>query len=236
MTPRYQPAPMQSLQRAGGRPGGPQEKTPQELERQRAFDLSRNASDYGLAGHVTDPNTGATYSTSGAGASSSGGGDDYDIDRLAAMFPGATTVAPPTPQVPQVGPIDTSAAQAAAFARAKDQVGQTAGGAIRSLRSVAGSRGMLGSGSEGRQTASVINAGQGQLGDVSRGQAIDTAKTAADTAKFNYTGAVEQRGQDMNAAARARELALAENNARFSQMAALTSLRRVRKGGPAVSY
>lgn len=103
------------------------------------------------------------------------------------------------PHVAPLAPVNTSGAASAAFGRAKDQVGQTSAGAIAGLRSSLGGRGMLGSGSEGRQTAGVINAGQAQLGDVSRQQAITDATRAEHEAQTNYEGGLTQRGQDLSA-------------------------------------
>lgn len=96
-----------------------------------------------------------------------------------------------------IAPLDTSAAQAAAFAHAKDQVGQIGQGSLTGLRSALGSRGMLGGGAESRATASVANRGQGELGDVVRQQAIDKSALDERTATTNYTGSISQRGQDI---------------------------------------
>jgi len=124
---------------------------------------------------------------------------------------GQTMPAPgPVAPVAPVAAVDTSGAQRAAFARAKDQVGQTAAGAMAGLRSSLGGRGLLGSGGESRGAAAIINQGQGELGDVSRQQAIDDAARAQRTAEFNYSGGVAQRGQDIGAAdtARAQDIAV----------------------------
>lgn len=73
---------------------------------------------------------------------------------------------------------------------------------------------MLGSGAESRGTMNVINASQGQLGDVSRQQAETKAATALDTAKTNQGAAVTTRGQDISATTAANSLA--GENARAS--------------------
>lgn len=99
------------------------------------------------------------------------------------------------PNVAEVGPIDTSAAQSAAFGRAKDQVGQESAGALAGLRSSLGGRGMLGSGAESRGTSRVVQSGQQQLGEVSRQQAIEKAGLAERQAESNRGAAVTQRGQ-----------------------------------------
>lgn len=99
--------------------------------------------------------------------------------------------------IPGITPVDTTAAQSAAFAHAKDQVGQVGQGALTGLRSSLGSRGMLGSGAESKGVASVANRGQGQLGDVARSQAVDSSALAERTATTNYNGGISQRGQDI---------------------------------------
>lgn len=104
---------------------------------------------------------------------------------------------PPVPPVPNVAEVDTSAAQAAAFARAKDRVGQLGAGALAGLRSSLGGRGLLGSGAEVRGAVDVVNRGQGELGDVIREQAIESAALAERTAQANRQAALEQRRQNM---------------------------------------
>ena len=100
----------------------------------------------------------------------------------------------------RVAPIqapDFSAAQSAAFARAKDQVGLEAQGALTGLRSALGGRGLLGSGAEYQGTQNVITRGMGELGDVSREQAIQGAGAQERAASLGYTGGIQQRGQDI---------------------------------------
>lgn len=110
-------------------------------------------------------------------------------------LPGGSNGVPAGPA--GVAPVDTSAATSAAFANAKDQVGQETGGALTGLRSALAGRGLLGSGAESRGTTSVITKGQGELGKTSRGQAIETADLGQKNAETNYQGQVEQRGQDI---------------------------------------
>lgn len=124
------------------------------------------------------------------------------------------TNAPPMPRIemqqipfqsgaPGVGQIqmpDLSAAQNAAFARAKDREGQMAQGALTGLRSSLGGRGLLGSGAEQRGTANIANRGLANLGEVNREQAIQGASANVDAAKLGYQGAITQRGQDIGQA------------------------------------
>jgi hypothetical protein len=105
-----------------------------------------------------------------------------------------------TPQARIAGP-DNTEANAAEFARAKDRVGEIGRGALTGLRSSMGARNMMGSGIEGRQTADVIQKGQGQLGEVVRDQAITNSDQDNANAVTGYHGDIQQRGQDQAAAA-----------------------------------
>lgn len=111
------------------------------------------------------------------------------------------------PLPPTVNYPDNSAARNAAFARAKDQAGQTSRAAIEALRGQLAGRGLLGSGIEGGQTAEIIaQAAQGP-NEVTREQAIQDALNAAHVADISYQGGITQRGQDISAleAERARQ-------------------------------
>jgi hypothetical protein len=229
-----------------------------DIEHLRALQMANNAREIGGRGAYEDPRTGASYAVNGerepaarTGAAPPRSSTGYPPPPSASSSAPQTTILPPAepsfdddvqqimrlfPQTPaapvgHVAPVDTRGAEAESFARAKDQVGQTGAGAIASLRSVLGGRGLLGSGSESRGAASVINRGQGELGQVSRDQAIKRADMAADTAKFNYSGDVAQRGQDQQA-----------ERDRMSNMQAMLSLlrtsrpRRPASPSPAMSY
>ncbi len=95
-----------------------------------------------------------------------------------------------------LAPVDTSAAEAASFAKAKDQVGSEATGSLTGLRSALASRNMLGGGLEERGTVAAGTAAEGQLGDVTRQQAVTRADLAQKNAETNFTGDIAQRGQD----------------------------------------
>ena len=141
----------------------------------------------------------------------------------------ATAVAGPgvtVKDVDPVAPVDMTAANAAVFGAAKDQVGQETSGALTGLRSALGGRGMLGSGAESRGTAATINTGQGELGAATRQNAMTDAAAQQQTAQGNQTAAVTQRGQDFSANAAAEEAALtargqditAQNDANQTQL------------------
>ena len=111
---------------------------------------------------------------------------------------------------------DTSAAQAAIFNRAKDQVGRTTSGSMTALRSALASRGLLGGGAEVKGTANILTGGQQQLGDTTREQAIQEATRQNDFAKLGYQGAIVQRGQDITTTEGAANRALDAAKAAYS--------------------
>ncbi len=92
---------------------------------------------------------------------------------------------------------DMTDANAQIFGRAKDQAGQLGRASLQSLRDELGATGMLGSGSEAQSTADIAAKGLGQLGEVSRTNAVNEAAQKADFAKMKYQGDISQRGQDM---------------------------------------
>lgn len=132
---------------------------------------------------------------------------------------------------PDIGTIempDTSAAQANIFARAKDKVGLQTSGALASLRSALAGRGMLGGGAEVRGAQNILTAGQGQLGDTTREQAIQEGNRLSDFAKMGYEGAIAQRGQNITARGQdimarnaAADRALAANRTRYDSVSGL---------------
>lgn len=107
-----------------------------------------------------------------------------------------------------IGPIDNSAANAAAFSRAKDTVGKTGRASIDALRGELGATGQLGGGAEVAGVRDAILSGQGQLSDVARSQAINDSGQALDIAKTNQSAAITQRGQDISAQEANARLAL----------------------------
>lgn len=94
---------------------------------------------------------------------------------------------------------DQTASNAASFAKARDTVGKTGRASLDALRGELGATGNLGSGAEVQGVKDVIQSGAGELGQVSRDQAVKNADLAADVAKTNYQGGITQRGQDVSA-------------------------------------
>lgn len=159
---------------------------------------SSSGSGSGLPGTVQFPGVSPSMAglTAAAGSGGTGGAGGTGYSRLA--------------------PVDTSAAESAAFAHAKDQVGQTASGALTGLRSALGSRGMLGSGLESRGTAAAAVGAAGQLGEVSRQQAITRANEAQKEATTNFEGNITERGQDFAREEAANTLAGENSRAAYS--------------------
>ncbi len=92
---------------------------------------------------------------------------------------------------------DMTKSNAASFARAKDQVGQVSRASLDSLSGEFGAQGMAGGGGQMQSIQNTIQSGAGELGDVSREQAVFDASQKADFAKMGYEGDITQRGQDI---------------------------------------
>ena len=125
----------------------------------------------------------------------SSGGNVGSSPQVAAYNPSSNTSAA---NIAPIAAINTDEAQAAAFARAKDQQGLVARSALTGLSGAMAGRGTVGSGVEGRGQQAIVNAGQQQLGDVIRQQAMTKADLAQQTAEANYSGGITQRGQDLS--------------------------------------
>lgn len=139
-----------------------------------------------------------------------GGGGDFTYPTGRPGDGGAPTPAPVSITMP-----DNSAAQANIFARAKDKVGQETAGSLTSLRSALAGRGMLGGGAEVRGTQNILTAGQGQLGDTTREQAVTEANRQSDFAKTGYEGQITQRGQDVTSRGQDLDAQTAARNLAF---------------------
>lgn len=151
---------------------------------------------------------GSSASSSSSTTASSGSGGSYSapstvpppsLQGLTAAT-GGGAIAPTGVQggatTAHLAPVDTSAAETASFNKAKDQVGLESTGALAGLRSALGGRNLLGGGLESRATTGVATSAAGQLGDVSRQQAVTRADEAQKNAATNFSGDITQRGQD----------------------------------------
>ncbi len=132
-------------------------------------------------------------------------------------------------RIPGVDAPDMTQANAQIFGRAKDQAGQMGRASLQSLRDELGATGMLGSGSEAQSTQNIIAHGAGQLGEVSRENAVNESAQKADFAKMKYQGDITQRGQDIAAQEAQARLALQREMAR--QQMLLEALRNMGGGG-----
>lgn len=108
---------------------------------------------------------------------------------------GSSAASVPMVQMPQ-----GSAGSDAAFARGKDQAGQTARASLTALRGEMAGRGLRGSGIEAGEVGKTIARGAAGVNEFTREQAIQDAGNAADLAKQEYQGRITQRGQDIGVA------------------------------------
>jgi len=115
-------------------------------------------------------------------------------DRLAAV---GGTGGGAAPSHVNYGGAEADAARAAAFARAKDQAGQTARASLDALMNVVGERGVVGGGYEGSAASSVINNSAGALDDFTREQLIQDLGHQEHVNDLKYQGDISQRGQDL---------------------------------------
>jgi len=90
------------------------------------------------------------------------------------------------------------AARAAAFARAKEQAGGTALGALRALENYAAGRGQTGSSMERGMIGDVVGGAAGQINEYSRDQMLADLQRAAQISDMNYQGQLQQRGQNIS--------------------------------------
>jgi hypothetical protein len=167
------------------------------------------------AGTTLGKTTKAAYDAMGNPAdtlSSSGGGSLSGLGSAAGLpprvgaaggssssYPAGSPSAPGgSSDIPQISLPDQSAAESATFGKAKDQVGQETAGALTGLRSALAARGMLGGQGEYRGTQGVVTKGQGELGDVSRQQAVTHLGNEMDIEKANQQAALTGRGQNID--------------------------------------
>ena len=83
---------------------------------------------------------------------------------------------------------DEQASRNAAFARAKDQQGQTARASLDALRGIMSESGTLGSGMEAMGQSNIISGAASDLGDFERERLMSDSDRAASIADRNYAG------------------------------------------------
>lgn len=91
-----------------------------------------------------------------------------------------------------------SAARSAAFARAKEQAGQTAAASVEALKNVMAGSGRAGSSMEAEGLADVVSGARGEVNEFTRDQLIMDLARAAELADTQYQGRITQRGQNMS--------------------------------------
>lgn len=116
---------------------------------------------------------------------------------------------------------DSSGATSAAFARGKDQAGESARAAVNALNDEMGSQQMLGSGQHAQQLGQVVNHANAGVNELTREQAIQNATMANDNAKTQYQGNITQRGQNINAAQEAARMQQQQMQGLLSAMGGL---------------
>ncbi len=102
-----------------------------------------------------------------------------------------------TPGAKETPAMQALRAKDAAFARAKDSIGQTMRASMTSLRENLAGRGALGGGLEAAGTADVIGQGANTLSDVVTNQADYDVAGQNQSANQRYQGALTKRGQDL---------------------------------------
>lgn len=129
---------------------------------------------------------------------------------------------------------DNSAAEAASFARAKDRIGMTGQGAMKSLQSLMSRRGLAGSGIEGREMGDLVSGVRGQLGDVVRDQTIEGLRRDNAVEDRNYAGELGQRATDVGFETNTRGQDIQAAQGRASLMPSLLSL--ILRSGTGTAY
>lgn len=128
--------------------------------------------------------------------SAPGGGGGSTANPAQVSFPtgGSSMTMSPTATI---APLDLSASDAAAFANAKDQAGQTAGASMTGLSQALAGRGMGGAGYEAGQIGSTLSTAANTIGSAGRAKAVEDANLTAQGNVANLNASVAQRGQDI---------------------------------------
>lgn len=92
-----------------------------------------------------------------------------------------------------------NAARAAAFARAKEQAGNTANAALASLKGLYEQSGTMGSTMEAARAGQIIGGAGADVNEFTRDQLMSDLARAAQIADMQYQGGITQRGQNLGA-------------------------------------
>ena len=90
------------------------------------------------------------------------------------------------------------AARGAAFARAKEQAGQTARASLSALEDVSAERGLMGSTLEASEQGRVAGGARADIQDFTREQLMQDLDRSREVANMTYQGGITQRGQDLS--------------------------------------
>lgn len=168
----------------------------------------------------------ASSGSGGGGGGSTGGYQDLsmsDYNRAYGTMGSGTPKAAPGHVAP-INMLSRTAAEDAAYGRARDQAGEEMRAGADSLSDEMSARGISGGGVEGALLGQILTKGQGQLGEVNREQAVDRMRRADQVQDTNYQGDIQQRSQDLTA----RGQDIEAQNARQSNAMRLMDLLRKR--------
>lgn len=93
---------------------------------------------------------------------------------------------------------DEAGARNAAFARAKEQAGQTALASLKALQEVMAGSGRMGSSMEAQGIADIVGEGMGDVNEFTRDKLIADLAREGEIADMNFQGQITQRGQNMS--------------------------------------
>lgn len=160
--------------------------------------------------------------TSGAG----GGGTSFDdaVIKAKPHLPARPRAAVLPDRIAPPSRTGFEAANAAAFARAKDRIGLTGQGAMASLQREMSRRGLSGSGIEGAEMGDLVGGLRGQLGDVIRDQTIEDIKRNAQLDDRDFAALLGQRSDDLGFELTSRGQDITAEGQRASALPALISL------------
>lgn len=168
-----------------------------QLEGQIAADAAKAGAGYGSAASAQ-----TAAQNQSAATAQEGLGEKAFSSQLAALGPllgSSSTVgtAGSGSSIPGGMSPEETAARAAAFARAKEQSGLTAQGAMKGLEGAMESSGMMGSSLEAQGQGAVVGSAANGVNDFTREQLISDLNRYSGIADETYQGNITQRGQDL---------------------------------------
>lgn len=148
------------------------------------------------------------------------GGDGSGISGAASAGAGTGAGGPVSPGAQIAGPQmpDLDKANSLAFGAAKDKVGALNKSALASLNGELGATGRLGSGAQYQADKDIITSGSAQLGEEASNEATNAANLNAQGALAGYTGAITQRGQDIQSQQANASLAIQKSNQQMQML------------------